>query len=176
MNNHILKQGFTLLLVVLSTSCATIFSGSEQKITIESTPSNATVYVAKYATKDSSAYSAGNWRFLKNVTLTEIGKTPLTTKVKRTTNLIFVAKEGYADTLLYSMNPSIRLKTTDPKTGKVTKKTVEPAKYTSKTNGWFYGNWLIGGIPGMIVDLVTGAGFELDDNMDVTLQEIEKVK
>jgi hypothetical protein len=179
MKLNILKQVINLLMVVLlvlSTGCATIFSGTKQKVTINSTPENATVYVAKYATNNGSAYSAGNWRFLKNVTPTEIGKTPLTTKVNRTTNLIFVAKEGYCDTLLYSMNPAIIFKSTDPNTGKVKKQTVIPAKYTAKSNGWFYANWLLGGIPGMIIDAATGALLKLDKNMEVTLKEVENGK
>lgn len=68
----------TLLLasmtLLLSTSCATIVSGSKQKIEIHSTPSNASVYVDNK----------------------EVGKTPYNTKLKKNQSYTLkIESEGY---------------------------------------------------------------------------------
>lgn len=64
----------SLSLLLLSTSCATIVSGSKQRIEVNSTPTNSTVYIDNK----------------------EVGKTPYNTKLKRNQSYsLKVTNEGY---------------------------------------------------------------------------------
>ncbi|WP_267740725.1 PEGA domain-containing protein [Myroides injenensis] len=64
----------SLSLLLLSTSCATIVSGSKQRIEVNSTPANSTVYIDNK----------------------EVGKTPYNTKLKRNQSYsLKVTNEGY---------------------------------------------------------------------------------
>lgn len=64
----------SLSLLILSTSCATIVSGSKQRIEVNSTPTNSTVYIDNK----------------------EVGKTPYNTKLKRNQSYsLKVTNEGY---------------------------------------------------------------------------------
>jgi hypothetical protein len=65
---------YTLISCMLLSSCATIVSGSKQKVKFSSTPSNATIYVDE----------------------TEVGKTPFEMKLKRNReHHIIIKLEGY---------------------------------------------------------------------------------
>lgn len=106
----------SLLVFFLIASCATIVSGSKQKIKFDSTPTNAKI-------------------FIDNV---EIGKTPFETKLKRNGNYkVKIQLDGYK---AYEVN------------------------LKKKMNGWIWGNILIGGIVGYIVDVSTGAIYRLSPN------------
>jgi hypothetical protein len=74
-----MKKMFLILTasVVLFSSCATVFSGSRQTVSIQSDPPDAKVYVKGEA----------------------IGVTPLTTKLKRRTKVIELKKDGYETTM-----------------------------------------------------------------------------
>lgn len=67
-----------------------------------------------------------------------IGSTPLTTKIKRSSHMVKFKKEGYRE-YEYTFNKQF--------------------------NGWYLGNFLIGGLPGMIVDLIVGSYTNIDDNV-----------
>lgn len=73
-----------------------------------------------------------------------IGTTPMTTKIKRTTHAVKFQKEGYRDSDYF---------------------------FNKKFNGWYLGNILLGGLPGMIVDLCVGSYVNTDDNV---YQKMEK--
>lgn len=103
----------SLFLVLILTSCATIFSGTQQNVKFSSNPSVATV-------------------FIDNI---EVGKTPFEIKLNRNKeHNIMLKLEGYQ-----TYQTSI----------------------TKKINGWFWGNILIGGLIGVIVDASTGAMYKL---------------
>lgn len=103
----------SLFLVLILTSCATIFSGTQQNVKFSSNPSVATV-------------------FIDNI---EVGKTPFEIKLNRNKeHNIMLKLEGYQ-----TYQTSI----------------------TKKINGWFWGNILIGGLIGVIVDTSTGAMYKL---------------
>ena len=114
-----------LALSLLLTSCATIVSGSKQKVEFTSTPSDATVLVND----------------------TNIGKTPLKTKLKRNTSYkVLIQLEGYED---YNTN------------------------IEKQFNAWYIGNIMLGGAVGLIIDPITGAMFKLS-NTNVKANLIEK--
>lgn len=103
----------SLFLVLILTSCATIFSGTQQNVKFSSNPSVANV-------------------FIDNI---EVGKTPFEIKLNRNKeHNIMLKLEGYQ-----TYQTSI----------------------TKKINGWFWGNILIGGLIGVIVDTSTGAMYKL---------------
>ncbi len=65
-----------LIFIISLSSCATIISGTKQKVSIESTPSNATVFLNKK----------------------EVGKTPFKTKLRRTKDYeLMICFDGYYD-------------------------------------------------------------------------------
>jgi len=106
-----------LVAIYLFNSCASILSGSRQKIDVSSTPSGAKVYV--------------NGKDQQRIT-------PVTIKVPRKKSVEYTfQKQGYED-------------------GNVTEKgSVNPA---------VIGNLLLGGIPGILVDLGTGAWYKYNDS------------
>ena len=73
-----------------------------------------------------------------------IGTTPMNTKIKRTAHAVKFQKEGYRDSDYF---------------------------FNKKFNGWYLGNILLGGLPGMIVDLIVGSYVNIDDNV---YQKMEK--
>ncbi|QDQ29110.1 PEGA domain-containing protein [Chitinimonas arctica] len=105
-----------LLLVLLSTGCASIVDGTTQKLTVQSEPSGAEVTIN------------GQSR----------GKTPLVTEIKRQDLAqMSVSLDGY-------------------KTQKL--------ELTTKLNTTFWGNAIIGGLPGSTTDAATGAAREYSPN------------
>ncbi|MFH1367703.1 MAG: PEGA domain-containing protein [Elusimicrobiota bacterium] len=73
------------MLIVTQTGCATVFKGSSQKVTVNSDPSGARVYINNFYT----------------------GDTPLQTKLKlNKTYNIEIKKEGYEDSFMH-MSSSI---------------------------------------------------------------------
>ena len=38
-------------------------------------------------------------------------------------------------------------------------------------NGWYFGNLILGGIPGMAVDLISGGYINLPDKVEATLKK-----
>jgi hypothetical protein len=157
-----MKKVNLLLILMASTmlfsSCATIMSGSRQDITINSEPSDATVYIVK-----------------KNSPDVAIGKTPMTTAVKRTVPKLVVKKDGYKDTILFCHSKKMAVRSVDAN-GIMTKKRVLAGKYYAGLNLWFIGDIFLGLIP-ILVDNATGAYIRLDKNMSVTLaKKSEPVK
>jgi uncharacterized protein YceK len=71
-----------------------------------------------------------------------IGTTPLSTEIKRSTKSVVLKKEGYQD-YLYQIDYTI--------------------------NAWYWGNFLFGGAPGMIIDLSTGSWKKLENEVKVPL-------
>lgn len=167
MENKTHKMKKLLLLAVVAFAlqgCATLFNGTYQVVTFNSDPPDATVYVGKYKNK----YDIKNIR--KDLAVS-IGKTPMTTSVKRNTELIFFSKEGYKDTIVYCDKPKYRLKYADPKTGLVTVHKYRSGKYFPKVSAWYFANLIFGGVLGMSVDLITGASINFDRAMSVQLEK-----
>lgn len=104
----------SILFCYLLSSCASIVSGSTQKVKFSSNPSGAIVWVDGV----------------------NLGLTPVTSKLKRNkkSQKVKIELEGY--------------------------KTQELV-LERKLNGWFFGNILIGGIIGIVVDASTGAMYSL---------------
>lgn len=102
--------GGLLVLAVLGVAgCATIVSGSRQKVTFNSEPPGATVLVGGI----------------------ELGKTPVTTRVKRSKKLeVVFEKAGYR---------------------------TQTAEIESGVNNWLFGNILVGGLFGLSTDAYSGA-------------------
>jgi len=95
------------------TSCATIVTGSRQKIEICSNPADANVWI------DNFCY----------------GKTPMIAELTRDSNhFVRIELDGF-------MPYEVCL--------------------TKNLNGWFFGNILLGGIIGIVVDATTGAMYKL---------------
>ncbi len=102
-----------VLALMLFTSCATIVSGSKQKVKFVSNPSAATIYIDEV----------------------EVGKTPFEMKLARKKeHQVLIKLDGYQP-----------YQTT----------------LTKKINGWYFGNILVGGLIGVIVDPITGAMYNL---------------
>ena len=124
----ILSAFLMIAILSLEISCASYVSGTQQGIDVFSNPNGADVTV--------------DGRF--------VGKTPLTTQVKRKRrHQIKIMKEGY----------------------------VEESRVTKKGfNWWFAGNVLIGGIVGIIIDFATGAVYSVEpDEVKVPLVKEESV-
>ena len=172
MNKSILNSIYAIGIAIFLTSCATLISGTKQNISITSNPDGANVYTAKLAHPIVTEAAQLKLENVKDKWL--IGTTPLSTKVDRNTHLIFVQKEGFSDTLLYYINPMARIKIVDASSGKTVKKKIKPAKYHSRTNLVTFGNIVLGGLVGIIVDGATGAILRMDNNMDVTLNPMDK--
>jgi hypothetical protein len=80
----------------------------------------------------------------KNKPEIAIGKTPLSTEINRKTRNVIFRKEGYYDNN-YKIDGNINL--------------------------WYFGNLILGGIPGMTVDLLTGAYIKLEPSVSVELNK-----
>ena len=74
-----------------------------------------------------------------------VGITPLSTKIKRTSHAVNFQKEEYKDVDYY---------------------------FHAKFNGWYLGNLLLGGLPGMIVDLIVGSYQNIDDAVYKKMERI----
>lgn len=117
---------------LLMTSCASLFTKSNQEIQFKGVPG--TVVIDKK----------------KNTTIAEIGANGFATaniRKKLGKKELLATKEGYND-----------------------------GNYTlgTKVQGWFWGNILLGGIPGMAIDAATGQMMKYNtDLLDVTLTPIE---
>ncbi|MGM0766675.1 MAG: PEGA domain-containing protein [Pseudomonadota bacterium] len=111
------------VIAMTSTGCASVISGTDQKLTFNSEPEEATVTVSGRV----------------------LGKTPLTVPVDRGSNQsITFEKEGYE---------------------------TYTAPLSTTTNPWFFGNIVIGGLPGSTTDGVSGAIHEFSpDQYFVTLK------
>lgn len=118
-----------ILLSLLASGCSSIISGTTQKVTITSNINGADVIING----------------------TPVGKTPVTTRVKREKNVhITVRKEGYSD---YNS---------------VTETKLDP---------WFWGNIIIGGVFGSTTDLATGTTHLIEqDHMHIQMEELNKGK
>lgn len=120
-----MKKSIKVLLVAtviaLFSSCATIISGSKQMVTFSSEPSGAKIMIDGVP----------------------IGKTPLTTKIKRGSRVIVISKDNYE---------------------------TFTRRFDRKFNAWVIGNIVLGGIPGIATDLITGAYITIDDNIYIELQ------
>src|SRR4051812_30536890 len=98
-----------ICIVLVATGCASIVDGSSQVVSFNSNPNSARVLVNG----------------------TEIGRTPLSTQIKRSGDtVVLFRKDGYAD-------QTISLQT--------------------KLNPWFWGNILCGGTIGSTTDGLSGA-------------------
>ena len=101
------------LSLILFSSCATIISGSKQKVQFASDPSYAKIFIDGVA----------------------VGRTPFEIKLERNKEYrVLIQLKGYQS-----------YETT----------------LTQKINGWFFGNILLGGLIGLIVDPITGAMYKL---------------
>lgn len=107
----------------LASGCASIVSGTDQKLTFDSEPDEATVTVSGRV----------------------LGKTPLTVLVDRGSNQsITFEKNGYK---------------------------THTSQLSTSTNPWFFGNFILGGLPGSTTDGVSGAIHEFSpDQFFVTLK------
>jgi len=103
----------SLAISLLTTSCATIISGSKQNVKFSSNPTAATIFVDEV----------------------QVGITPFEIKLARgNEHSVMIKLEGYQ---------------------------TYQTTLTKKLNGWFFGNILIGGLIGIIVDPITGAMYNL---------------
>ncbi len=111
MRNKIISCSFALAL--LTSSCATIISGSKQSVRFDSNPSTATIFIDEV----------------------EVGKTPFEIRLERKSeHSVMIKLDGYQ---------------------------TFQTKLTQKINGWIFGNILIGGLIGLIIDPITGAMYNL---------------
>ncbi len=121
-------------LVLLTSSCATIFNGTKDTITFKTVPSGADVKVVNKKGIEQS-----------------VGITPCTVPVSKKTTEVKFTLENY-----YSENYAIRQQ--------------------AKINAWYYVD-LVGtalglvGLPSTIVDLSTGAVYDLPNNVSVELKK-----
>ena len=102
-----------VLVILVTSSCCSIMLSPKQEVGIASNPSGAKVIVDGQ----------------------DIGKTPLTTSLKRSNNHnVKVELDGF---MPYELH------------------------LTKKTSGWVFGNIIFGGIIGLVVDLATGSLYVL---------------
>jgi hypothetical protein len=125
---------FICALVLLTTSCATIFNGTKETITFKSTPSGADVKVVNKKGIEQS-----------------VGVTPCTVPVSKQTTEVKFSKNNY-----YSESYFLR--------------------QNAKINAWYYvdlAGTVLGlvGLPSTIVDLSTGAVYDLPNNVSVELKK-----
>lgn len=73
-----------------------------------------------------------------------IGKTPCTVELSKKTQKVAFRKEGYYD-VDYKLDRYI--------------------------NGWYFGNLLFGGLPGMSIDLISGASSNIESSVKVQLNK-----
>ena len=156
------------IVALMLQSCATVMSGRKQTITFNSEPSDATVYTL-HCKKKKDFYTLDRTKAIA------IGKTPMTVDLKKNTSLIFVSKEGYKDTTLFTHSKKYRFKFVDPKTGIVEARKIQLGKYYAHTNAWYFVNLLFSptlvGLYMMNIDILTGSCYRLDKNMNVTLEK-----
>lgn len=113
---------------VLLASCATIVSGTKQKVKISANPEKAVVVITSDKTGQEFYRGApGDVKLPKNTTYT-----------------VMVSMDGYAP---------------------------QKVILTRSFNGWVIGNLCFGGIPGGVVDLLTGAFWKLEPkDIEITLK------
>ncbi|MFH2141425.1 MAG: SH3 domain-containing protein [Bacteroidota bacterium] len=155
-----------LLIAVMFSGCATIICGTRQYVNINSVPDDATVYIIRHDKEDLA-----------------IGKTPLSTKIKRNTPRIVLKKEGYIDIVLYSKKIINKVKTKEGSVVTITKTRI--AKYNPVVNPKLFitlGNIFFFPIIGSWVDYFDGSTTWLPKNMEVemikgvTKEKIETLK
>lgn len=115
--DFLMRNTLTIILLISCISgCATIVSGSAQKLTFDSDPQGAVVTL------------------IGKTKVREIGRTPLTIEVpRRKFQQISLDAEGYESRTL---------------------------DLTTTLNGWFWGNLVIGGLPGSTTDASSGGSVE----------------
>jgi len=127
-----MKRMRTLVLVLagvslLLSSCASIVSGTKQKVTVSSEPAKAQIVVIGNDGKEYYKGEPGELKLPRSKTYT-----------------VEVSMNGY-----------------------VTQKVSIDRSF----NMWFVGNVCFGGIPGMVIDLITGALWNLEpDTINITLK------
>jgi hypothetical protein len=153
--------------LALCTSCCTILTGTKKNITFNSEPSDATIYTSK-------RFKENPYQLDKTKALA-IGKTPATIKISRRTPMIFIAKDGYNDTLLYCSRTQYKRKQVDKETGVVTITRLKTGKYRPTFNPVFIANLALGGLVGMWVDVLSGASINMKKEMTVTLDKKKEI-
>lgn len=119
--------------VALLGGCATIFTGSNQDLTVNSTPDGANVTIVD-----------------GDGTVVFSGTTPAEVEIERGDG--FFKSHDYIVTIEKAGLPA------------------ETINLKSKANGWTFGNIVLGGIPGILIDGATGAIYRYDPNeINVTL-------
>lgn len=131
MKSHLTRLAIALLVTLLTNSCATIMTGTNQTVDVESSPPGANVRVEKLGTSGIQTI----WE----------GTTPATLELGRKHSyLVILSKTGY-----------------EP---------MEVPVEGNKMNPWVWGNLLIGGLPGLLVDGFSGAILTLEPgDVSVTL-------
>lgn len=157
-----------LIAALMLSGCATIMSGSQQTVTFNSDPPDATVYLGYYKKKHDVIK-------LNKDNAIALGKTPMTAQIKKNTSLIFYSKDGYKDTIVYFVQRKIRAKYADPQTGYIEVRKIYPAKYYAHTNGWYWADLIfcptLLGLVAMDIDLLSGSAYRLDKFMSITLEK-----
>ena len=124
----------SLAALVVATGCASIVSGTTQKIKIASIPTDSSITISQFDMNQEANF----WE----------GKTPATVKLNRKKSyLVKISREGY--------------------------KPVEVSVQYNSMNGWVWGNLLIGGIIGIIIDASDGAANNLGPD-DINVQLVER--
>lgn len=98
---NLIKLSFATCITVIIASCATMFDGTTQTISIDSVPKGANVYVAARSKKTGQL-----------VRKTKIGVTPLQVEVPRKDGVVLLEAEGYETIeapLVRGTNPKIWL-------------------------------------------------------------------
>lgn len=125
----ILKSSVVVALLLAVSSCATIFSGSDQTVTVETEPVEAMVVIEA----DTGV------EFFN-------GTAPATVDLPRDNEyVVTVSLDGYQE---------------------------QTVPITQSFNSWVIGNIVCGGIPGGVVDFLTGAAWNLEPSqVSVTLRQ-----
>ncbi len=125
----------SVVVCLMATSCASLFTGSTKKVTLKGIPGTTII------DKD------------KDRLLAEIGQ------------------NGFAEA---KIKKQLKSKTIEARKDGYTPKT---HTLDTKIQGWFWGNILLGGIPGMAIDAATGKMMTFkDDFVDLTLNPVAKAE
>lgn len=124
--------GLMIGLALMVAGCASIVSGTTQRVTFQSIPDEALVTLDELV---SNMQKRNGLRFIKSAARV-MGKTPFTGQLEREDERsVTFSKDGYQSVTV---------------------------KLTTVTNGAFWGNILSGGIPGSSTDTVSGAIHEYE--------------
>lgn len=137
MGEAVVKQLYLFLSLLLLgglSGCATIVSGTNQKISIASTQKGANIKIERLTGSQAIPF----WS----------GKTPAAVNFYRKHSYrITISQEGFESASF-------------------------PVEYAGM-NGWIWGNIIIGGLPGILVDAISGAGIILrPDKVNATLVQL----